>query len=78
MPPRSVTGGVLFKDLWDDVVGQVFGEWVAFTEQEDHKPTSLLWESGVREKIAEVSPSATAFPVRVPHYYLVVTARWVT
>jgi hypothetical protein len=77
IPLRSVTGGAMFSELWDDVVIKVFGEWVAFTESEDHKGTMVLWEFGAREKFAEVTQAVTAFPVRNPHDYVTITGRFV-
>lgn len=75
LPSSSLNGGVAFGDLWEDVIIHVFGEWVAFTENEDTKGSMLMWEFGVKDKIAEVPRTATAFALRDPHYYAVVTGR---
>jgi len=75
-PPRYLSGGAAFSELWDDVVEHVFGEWVAFTEDEERRSGIVLWEFGFRNKIAEVPKAATAFSVRDPSYYAVVTARY--
>jgi len=75
LPPRSVSGTVLFSELWDDVVTIVFNEWMTYTEVEERKSSIVLWEFDFREKIAEVKSDATAYPARDPHYYVVVTGR---
>ncbi|KAF8883829.1 FAD-binding domain-containing protein [Infundibulicybe gibba] len=75
VPPRSAIGGALFTDLWDDVVGQVFGEWRAFTEKEETRASMVMWEFGYRDRIAEVKASDTAYPARSPHYYVLATGR---
>lgn len=74
-PPRSLIGGVGFKEMWEDVIGHVFGEWIAFTENEDRKGCFVLWEFGVRDKVASVPSTDAAFALREPHYYAVITGR---
>ncbi|KAI0080431.1 FAD-binding domain-containing protein [Panus rudis PR-1116 ss-1] len=80
IPPRAATGGATFTDIWDDVVGQIFGEWAAFTDPSvdagDRLQSVIMWEFPYREKIASVPSDATAFPLRVPHSYVVATARY--
>lgn len=72
-PPRAVNGGAMFSELHDDVVGRVFGEWIAFTENEDRRGTMVMWEFDAQAKVAEVPIGDTAFPVRKPHYYVAIT-----
>lgn len=36
-----------------------------------------MWEFYAREKVAETVLNATAYPVRAPHYYVALTARYV-
>ncbi len=74
-PPRSIIGGAGFGELWEDVLGHVFGEWIGFTENEDRKGCMVMWEFGTREKIAEVPSTDAAFSLRDPHYYVVITGR---
>ncbi len=76
-PRRFVTGKASFVDLWDDVVTAIYDDWVSFTSTEERKTGTLLWEFGCPKKIAEVAVEATAFPTRVPHYYVVITCRYV-
>ncbi|KAF8634135.1 hypothetical protein AX17_004279 [Amanita inopinata Kibby_2008] len=73
VPPRTMLGAALFGDLWDDVVTHVFEEWVAFTEVEERRESTVLFEFDSRDKIAAVKPDATAFAARDPHYFAVVT-----
>ncbi|KAF9456595.1 hypothetical protein BDZ94DRAFT_1326870 [Collybia nuda] len=74
IPPRSVAGGALFSEAWDDVISTAFREWVTFTEKEEHKRSMMMWEFNPRNKIAEVAEKDTAFPTRNPHYHVVITA----
>lgn len=74
-PPRSIAGGAFFSELWEDVVMRVFGEWASFTEDEDRKASIALWEFDFKDKVAEVDRAETAFPLREPHYYLIITGR---
>lgn len=76
-PRRFITCQASFVDLWDDVVTAIYDDWVSFTSTEEHKTGTLLWEFGCPRKIAEVPVEATAFPTRVPHYYVVITSRYV-
>lgn len=76
-PPRYIIGGAAFSELWDDVVARVFGEWVAYTEEESTKGSFIVWELWNREKVASVGRAETAFSVREPHYYVVANARYV-
>lgn len=63
----------MFSELQDDVVGRVFGEWIAFTENEDCRGSMVIWEFDAQAKIAEVPIGDTAYPVRKPHYYVAIT-----
>lgn len=76
-PPRSVTGGAMISEIWEDLIGRVFGDWIQFTENEEHKGSVVMWEFYAREKVAETAVNATAYPVRAPHYYVALTARYV-
>ena len=75
VPPRAVVGGASFSQLWDDVIGWVFGEWVQFTEADETKQTMIMFEFGKKGKIDSVAAADTAFPLRDPHYYTIITAR---
>lgn len=69
---RFISSTAPFSKLWDDVVTTAYQDWVAFTEAEEFRGSMLLWEFPHSDKIAEVKEDATAFPLRVPHYYVVV------
>ncbi|KDQ17852.1 hypothetical protein BOTBODRAFT_29163 [Botryobasidium botryosum FD-172 SS1] len=75
VPPRALLRGALFSDLWDEMAMQVFEEWVRYTDNEETRATMIMWELGYGGKIAKVGVEETAFPVRDPHYYLIVQAR---
>lgn len=75
VPPRYAVGAAAFSELWDDVVGWIFGEWIKYTEQEETKGSMVMFEFGKKGKIDSVDATATAFPLREPHYYTVITAR---
>ncbi|KAM6494399.1 FAD-binding domain containing protein [Amanita muscaria] len=75
LPPRLVSGTVLYSEFWDDVIIKVFQEWVAYTEVDERRSSIVLWEFDRREKIAAVETNATAYPARDAHYYAVITAR---
>ncbi|KAL0066808.1 hypothetical protein AAF712_006209 [Marasmius tenuissimus] len=75
LPPRLHLAGALITDLWDDVVSNVFGEWVKFTDQEEFKATTVMWELAHRDKITDIKAEDMAFPERSPHYYVVALSR---
>ncbi|PPQ72897.1 hypothetical protein CVT24_001494 [Panaeolus cyanescens] len=75
-PPRMITDGAIFGDLWDDVITDAFGRWVAFTEQEEFRASYVIWEFGHRDKITEKKPEDMAFPARDPHYYVIAATRY--
>ncbi|TCD63940.1 glycerol transporter [Steccherinum ochraceum] len=74
-PPRYAVGAASFGDLNDMIVREVFNEWVKYSDQEETRGTMVMFEFGKKGKIDSVAPTATAFPLREPHYYSVITAR---
>ncbi|KAF9264369.1 FAD-binding domain-containing protein [Marasmius fiardii PR-910] len=76
-PPRMVIDGALFKDLWDDVIGEAFGRWCQFTEVEEFKGSLMMWEFGHRDKLTERKVEDMAFAARDPHYYVAVIPRYI-
>ncbi|PFH47766.1 hypothetical protein AMATHDRAFT_6434 [Amanita thiersii Skay4041] len=80
LPPRSIMGGALFSDLWEDVVQDTFNDWVSWTQDAngERNASIVLWEFDRRDKIAEVKKEETAFAARDPWYYVVATSRHVS
>lgn len=75
VPPRQVTGGVLFGGFWDDVVTRVCNEWISFTENEERRSMMIFWELDLPAGVAQGAKDDMAFPSREPHYYMFITGR---
>ena len=74
-PPRSVIAGACFSKLYDDVLEWVLAEWLGFTEREEFKQSLIMFEFWRSGTVDAVPVSATAHPVRVPHWYLAMGTR---
>ena len=62
------------------MVTQVWKRYVAFTDEyPDAKGSLVIWEPrGLRkQKVTEIKPDATAFPLRVPHHSIAIQGRLV-
>ncbi|KAJ8090647.1 hypothetical protein PM082_018204 [Marasmius tenuissimus] len=75
LPPRNHLAGALMTDLWDDVVTNVFEDWVKYTEQEEFKTSTVMWQFLHRDKVTDKKAEDMAFPERSPHYYMVALSR---
>ncbi|KAJ8091885.1 hypothetical protein AAF712_013556 [Marasmius tenuissimus] len=75
LPPRLHLAGALITDLWDDVVSDVFGEWVKFTDQEEFRTATVMWELIHRDKVTDKKTEDMAFSERSPHYYMAALSR---
>ncbi|KAH8094533.1 FAD-binding domain-containing protein [Cristinia sonorae] len=75
-PPRSSIGGAYFGEFRIDVAREIFSDWMKFTAEEGFKESLVMFEFAKRGKVDSVPLSATAFPVRDPHWFMASAARY--
>ncbi|KAF8148698.1 FAD-binding domain-containing protein [Crassisporium funariophilum] len=79
VPPRLIIRGALIKDLWTDMMLDVWSKWCQFTAQNlDARATTVLWELSRADKIAAIASDQTAFHARDPHYWVAIQGRSLT